>query len=197
MRSTKDVYGLEAATLQIGHLRLWVRPKDIGTAIDALASLLASRRFQRHSGASLHLISAPAFTFAADSAAAYPALTHITCLNARTLPPQLPAGLKELVLEGDGQQLTTLPPNVLSNLPQLEGLTLFNTVVNIEQLPRSLATLDLIKCAVHNSQICCSVWKCMCRCEHGSLLQPSSGLQVCYSVSAQATCNAPEIFPQR
>jgi hypothetical protein len=145
VRSAKNLCGLEAAPLRIGHLRVWVRPEDIETAIDALASVVASRRFQHHSGASLRLISAPAFTFPADSAAAFSQLTGIGRLNARSLPPQLPAGLEDLVLEGDGQQLTTLPSDIIGTCPQLRRLAMFNMAVDAEQLPRSLSALDLVK----------------------------------------------------
>lgn len=124
------------------------------------------------------MISAPAFTFAADSVAAFPELTCIIRLDARTLPPQLPAGLKHLVLEGDGQELTTLPSDVVSNLQQLERLALFNMAVDIEQLPRSLAFLDLIKCAVPVSGPVSA-----CTCASASMLSTAAAFQLAAGLS--------------
>ena len=150
MLSAVGLYGLAAAPLQISNLRIWVESEDNETATDALASVLASRRFQRHSGVSLRVISSPTFILAVDSAAALPQLTHISRLDVRTMPSQLPAGLKELVLAGDEQQLTRLPADIISTWPQLKRLTLYNMAVDVEQLQRSLSSLHLIKCAVHS-----------------------------------------------
>lgn len=154
--SAADVRSLAQVPLQISQLRLWINRKEIDTAVDALASVVASRHFQHHSGASLRLIFAPAFTFPADSAAAFPQLTYLRFLNARTLPPRLPAGLKVLVLEGDRQQLTRLPPDIISTWPQLRRLAMLNMAVDAEQLPRSLSALDLAKCALLTLWVRCS-----------------------------------------
>jgi hypothetical protein len=143
--SAVDLYELGAATLHIRNVCMWIKPDDIEMATDALASVLASRRFQRCSGASLRKISSPAFTLSSDIAVAFPQLKHLRRLDARTMPAQLPAGLKELVFEGDGQQLTRLPPNIFSTCPRLRELAMFNMVVDAEQLPRSLSELDLVK----------------------------------------------------
>lgn len=156
------MWSLAQVPLQISQLRLWINREEIDTAVDALASVVASRRFQHHSGASLRLIFAPAFTFPADSAAAFPQLTYLRFLNARTLPPRLPAGLKVLVLEGDGQQLTRLPPDIISTWPQLRRLAMLNMAVDAEQLPRSLSALDLAKCALLTLWVRCSACVQMC-----------------------------------
>ena len=158
MKSAAHVYDLARAPLQIGNLRLWLKPQDIQIATAALASVIASRRFQQCSGASLRLIFAPAFTFPADSTAAFPQLTCLRWLNARNLPPRLPAGLTELMLEGDGQRLTRLPPNIVGTLPHLRKLALFNIAVEDKQLPRSLSVLDLVKCVLHSTWVQCNVW---------------------------------------
>ena len=65
------------------------------------------------------------------------------------MPPQLPSSLKRLWLEGDPWQPTRLAPDIFSSLPQLEVLVLHSVALDVEQLPRSLWSLDVVKCVSH------------------------------------------------
>lgn len=137
--------------LQVGQLHVAGGPEHPQPIIESMTALLASTTFRLHSAAELSAIKSPAFTLSADSAAAFPQLECIQRLDARTVSPPLPSGLKRLRLEGQPLQLTELAPDVFSNLPQLEVLVLHSVAVDVEQLPRSLWSLDLWKCV---SQMC-------------------------------------------
>ena len=159
--------------LQVGQLHVAGGPKHAQPIIESMAALFASTTFRLHSAAKLCVIKSPAFTLSADSAAAFRQLQCIQRLDARRLPAQLPSSLRRLWLEGDPWQLTRLAPNVFSNLPQLGVLVLHSVAVDVEQLPRSLWSLDVFKCVPH-----------MCSFVLGpgaiAVIAPDTQLRVCY-----------------